>query len=155
MSGGDPRASRWRSYRTLAWAFYLVVAVGFSSLIIYSVFRSVLAMTPTVPAVGDAPFSESECQARARSLFGELESHRKALAEAEVVEHADQAFLHFRVEWLGRKAAVEARCELSARQNLRAVFSALDRVMDLYTTASVQFAGATGPDVDQLKRLLK
>jgi hypothetical protein len=150
----DPKEPRYRPYRGLAWAGYLVFAVGFSSLIVFSVFKSVLAMTPEPPAYAGAPLDEIQCFNEAKNLFNELESHRKGLADSKEIVKSDQAFLEFRLEWLTRKRSVEARCGLDSRPRTKAAYDSLDRVMDLYTTASVQFAGAVGPATDEFKNLV-
>lgn len=154
-TANDPKDPRFRTFRGVSWVVYLVFSVGFSSLIIYSVFSSVLSMTPETPPALGASMTEGECMSQARALFAELEQQRKALAEAPVVTGADQAFLKFRIDWLTRKRAIEAKCGLDAREKARAAFSSLDRVMDLYTTASVQFTGGVGPKVDELKKQLE
>ena len=74
--------------------------------------------------------------------------------QADVV-HSDQRFLQFRVEWLKRKGTLESRCGLESRDRARAAFGSLDRIVDLYTTASVQFSGAVGPTIDAFKKELE
>lgn len=150
----DPKDPRFRPYRGLAWAVYLTVAVGFSSLIIYSVFKSVLTMTPDAPTSVGSPLDEAQCLARAKTLFDELEVHRKSLADAPDTSRADQAFLDFRLDWLKRKRDTEARCGLDARPRAQKAFASLERVLDLYTTASVQFAGGVGPAIDEFKSVV-
>lgn len=150
----NPKDPRFRPYRGLAWAGYLVFAVGFSSLIIFSVFKSVLSMTPDAPAFAGSSLDEAQCMGEARNLFTELESRRKGLGDSKEIVKSDQAFLDFRLDWLTRKRAIEARCGLGSRPRVKATYDSLDRVMDLYTTASVQFAGAVGPATDELKTLL-
>ncbi len=151
MKSPDPRDPRFRLYRGVSLGLYLVVAVGFSSLIIFSVFRSVLSMTPSRPdAVGES-LTEEQCLLEAQQLFGELEQQRKSQADEVDVTHSDQRFLKFRTQWLERKRAKEARCALSERDRARTAFALLERILDLYTTASVQFSGAVGPAVDELK----
>lgn len=145
---------RLRPFRGFAWALYLTFAVSFSSLIIFSVFKSVLAMTPEAPQLAGSAMSEEECFTQARGLFIELEGRRKSLGEAKEIAHADQDFLLFRVDWLTRKRALEVRCELGARPALSTAMDKLDRVMDLYTTASVQFSGGVGPAADEARTLL-
>lgn len=145
---------RLRPFRGLAWALYLTFAVSFSSLIIFSVFKSVLAMTPDAPALAGSALTEDECFTKARGLFVELEARRKGLGEAKEIAHADQDFLQFRVDWLTRKRAIEVRCGLEGRPQLATAMDKLDRVMDLYTTASVQFSGGVGPAADEARQLL-
>lgn len=151
----DPKDPRFKTFRAVSLGLYLTVTCGFSALIIFSVYLSVLRMTPERPPVAGARLSEAECLQEARTLFIELEQERKALGDRPDVSHADQRFLQFRVEWLTRKRAVEARCALDTAPRARAAFASLDRVLDLYTTASVQFTGGVGPAVDELKTLLE
>lgn len=153
MSTPDPRDPRFKVARRVTLGLYLAFSIAFSCLIIFSVFKSVLEMSPERPVSGQIS-SESECIADARGLFGELDQHRQLLASGPEVAHADQRFLEFRVQWLGRKRALEARCALDARPALKETFVTLEKVLDLYTTESVQFAGGAGPTVDVLKAQL-
>ncbi len=153
MSTVDPRDPRFRSARRVVLGLYLAFAVLFSCLVIFSVFKSVLAMSPSRPAA-TGQLSEVECTTGARRLFYELDHRRQQAAQGKDVAHADQGFLEFRIEWLTRMRALEAQCGLEARPSLRATFGALERVLDLYTTSSVQFAGGVGPAVDELKSRL-
>ncbi len=148
----DLKDPRYRPFRGALLGVYLVFTIGFSLLIIVSVYRSVLRMTPDRPPAGEVR-SEAECLSDARRLFGDLEGQRKLQGLEPDVRHSDQRFLQFRVEWLKNKRAIESHCALENRENVRDAFSALDRVLDLYTTASVQFSGAVGPTVDKFKSL--
>ncbi len=150
----DPKDPRFRPFRAASWALYLVVAVGFSSLIIVSVYRSVLAMTPDHPEGITERYGEAECLERSRALFSELEAQRRGLADGAEPRKADQRFLRFRVQWLERKADLDVRCEPKERPRVRAVLASLDRLMDLYTTSSVQFTGTTAPTLESLRREL-
>lgn len=150
----DPKDPRFRSFRGAAWALYLTFAVGFSGLIIYSVFKSVLEMSPERPPSSEV-ISEGECLREARGLFNELEYYRKEATASPDIAHADQRFLKVRVSWLKRKRELEARCGLESRAGLKATFASLERVLDLYTTGTVQFASGVGPAVDELKRQLE
>lgn len=150
----DPKDPRFRSFRGGAWALYLFFAVGFSSLIIYSVFVSVLKMTPGRPSTSEI-VSEGECLRDARVLFTELEQFRKDTTSSPDIAHADQRFLTFRQPWIQRKRALEAKCGLDSRANLKAMFASLERALDLYTTATIQFAGGVGPTIDELKKQLE
>lgn len=154
MSAPPPKDPRFRPFRAVSWAVYLVVAVGFSSLIIYSVFRSVLNMTPSRPPSGGPLLAEAECVTRARALFDELERERRALTEVAPTRQADQRFLKFRVDWHTRQQQLESQCAAGERPRLKRAFATLDRLLDLYTTATVQFSGAVGPAVDELRRQL-
>lgn len=153
MSTDDPKDPRFGPYRAVALGIYLVVTVGFSSLIIFSVYRSVLRMTPDRPPAAEL-LSEDQCLRGLRGLFDELEGERKGQGNQPDVVHSDQRFLQFRVEWLKRKRTLESRCGLESRDRARAAFASLDRIVDLYTTASVQFSGAVGPTVDAFKKQL-
>jgi hypothetical protein len=155
MSTVDPKDPRFRPFRIAAWALYLLVVVGFSSLVVFSVFKSVVAMTPDRPAPAAHARPISECAAGARTLIERLEAQRRAFSEAEPTK-ADQRFLEFRVAWLKDMRALEAQCALRepGRQKLAAAFSELERLVDLYTTTSVQFAGAVAPTLEALQRHL-
>ncbi len=150
----DPRDPRFKSFRAASLGIYLVVTIFFSCLIIYSVYRSVLKMTPERPPAGEVR-SEEDCLRDARGLFLELEAERKAQAEQADVKHSDQQFLKFRVAWLTRKLALESACELESRERTREAFESLDRMLDLYTTATVQFSSGVGPTVDKFKKQLE
>lgn len=149
----DPKDPRFRPYRAVSLGIYLVVTIGFSCLIIFSVYRSVLNMTPDRPPVGELR-TEDACLGDARALFAELELQRQQ-AVGQSVRSSDQRFLKFRVDWLRRKRVSEASCGLENRDRVRNAFSLLERALDLYSTASVQFAGTAGPTVDELKELLE
>lgn len=153
MTAPHPRDPRFRPYRAVTLGVYLAFTIGFSCLIIFSVYRSVLRMTPDRPPVGELQ-SEEACLRDARGLFTELEQVRKAQGDQAKVVGSDQRFLQFRVEWLTRKRALESHCALESRGRSRAAFASLDRMLDLYTTASVQFSGAVGPTVDAFKQQL-
>lgn len=153
MSTPDPKDPRFKVARRVTLGVYLTFSVAFSCLIIFSVFKSVLEMSPERPAPAQTS-SEAECITEARQLFGELDQRRQLLATGSEVSHADQRFLDFRVQWLQRKRALEARCALELRPSLKETFATLEKVLDLYTTESVQFSGGVGPAVDELKAQL-
>lgn len=150
MSVGD-RDPRFRAFRAASLGIYLLITVIFSSLIIFSVFRSVLKMTPQKSAARQLQ-PEEACLSGARLLFAELEEERKGMGGLADVTRSDQHFLQFRVGWLQRKAALESECALESRERARKAFSSLERAVDLYTTASVQFSGSVGPTIEELKR---
>jgi hypothetical protein len=149
---GDPKDPRFRPFRGAAFGVYLLFTCTFSLLIIVSVYRSVLGMTPDEQPQAQAVLPEEQCMSELRGLFVELEDARKQLGEQPVVVKADARFLQFRVEWLRKKRVLEAKCGLESREKARSAFSSLDRLADLYTTASVQYAGSVGPTVDDFKR---
>jgi hypothetical protein len=131
---------------------YLVFAVTFSALIIYSVIRSVLAMTPPQVQPGREVYTQGQCVAGARALFAELEAERRGFSEGGGGS-ADHRFLEFRGDWLTRKRRLEAGCGLERpeRRHIREVLESLEGLVDLYTTASVQFAGSLGPALDRVQ----
>ena len=153
MSTPDPKDPRFKVARRVTLGVYLTFSVAFSCLIIFSVFKSVLEMSPERPAPAQTS-SEAECITEARQLFGELDQRRQLLATGNEVSHADQRFLDFRVQWLQRKRALEARCGVELRPSHKETFATLEKVLDHYTTESVQFAGGVGPAVDELKAQL-
>ncbi len=150
-SRGD---SRWRPFRMGALGFHLVFSVGFSLLIIYSVFKSVLEMSPGPAHAGPEIYTFTQCVKGGQAMFDELEGQRRAYTSGSAAQ-ADHRFLEFRIDWLARKRRLESGCglERSGRGDLRALFGALDGLVNLYTTESVQFSGAIGADVDRVKRL--
>jgi hypothetical protein len=76
------------------------------------------------------------------------------VTEITPTRHADQRFLKFRLEWHARQQQLGSQCAAQERPKLKRVFATLDRLLDLYTTATVQFSGAVGPAVDELRRQL-
>ena len=154
MTAPDPGDLRLRPYRAVSLGIYMAITVTFSCLIIFSVYRSVLRMTPDTLPQGELQ-PEEQCLRDARGLFGELEQQRKLQGEQPEVVNSDQRFLQFRVEWLKRKRAIESRCALDSRAKSKAAFASLERMLDLYTTVSTQFSGAVGPTVDEFKKQLE
>jgi hypothetical protein len=148
--------SRYRPFRTAALAIYLVFAVTFSALIIYSVIASVLGMTPAHPGASPEVYTAAQCTAGARALLEELDQERRGFAEGDPA-WADHRFLEFRGDWLLRKRRLEAGCGLERpeRQALRDALEEMEGLIDLYTTASVQFAGSLGPALKQVRGQLE
>ena len=149
----DPR---WRPIRVAALGVYLVFSVGFSLLVIYSVYKSVLEMTPGSARPGPEIYTASQCVKGAQAMFTELEGQRQAYTAGSATQ-ADHRFLEFRIDWITRKHRLESGCGLERRERgeLRHLFKALDGLVDLYTTESVQFAGAIGPDVEEVRQLIE
>jgi hypothetical protein len=147
----DAKNAKYRPYRIAAYAFYLVVAVTFSLAITVNVVRSTLAMTPDRPPPSNIPMTPEQCSVAARSLWRELDGHRKGLSEAPKVSSADVTWTAFRIDWLTRAHENESRCTRGDdREAQRKIFRELDSLMDLYTTHTVQFAGEIGPTIDAL-----
>jgi len=152
----DPRGDpRWRPFRVGALVVHLVFSVIFSALVIYSVFKSVLEMTPSAGRSGPDVYTSAQCGKRVRALFVELDAQRRAYADGSAAQ-ADHRFLQFRIDWLSRKKRLESGCGLERedRAELRRAFRGLDRLVDLYTTESVQFASSIGGELDEMTRLM-
>jgi hypothetical protein len=145
----DPR---YRPFRIAAYALYLVVVSGFSLLVIRGVYGSVVAMTPRALPAAEVTLSVRECLERAEGLFGDMQKEHAKLIDTVPAAQADDVWDQFRVGWMERYRTAEASCALGSqsRARLRAVFEKLSRVMDLYTTAAVQYAGAMGGAIDGL-----
>lgn len=154
MAAPDPSHAKLRPFRGLSWALYLVMAVGFSSLVIYSVTRSVFEMSPKRPppiSVRSVP----SCTAAMGTLFDELEAERRQLSVARASE-ADRRWLGFRTGWMVRLRELEAECALEdgERRELKNAFAMLNRVMDLTTVEATQLAGQLGPALDAFRARL-
>jgi hypothetical protein len=161
----DPKSARtqdprYRPFRIGAYAFYLAVVSAFSLLVIRSVVTSVLAMSPSARPEAEVTLSTRECLQRAEALFQELEQERAKLTTGTFpASRTDDQWVRFRVEWMERYRDAESRCGLQSRApdrvRLRKVFDRLSRVMDLFTTAAVQYAGEIGGAVDEVRASLE
>lgn len=145
---------KFRPFRTVAWAVYLLISVGFSMLVIVSVFSSVLAMTPARPKESPDVLSVRQCADGAAAMFEELEQQRKGFTES---AGADRRFLEFRTDWLLRERRLEAECALDRadRAELQTLIATLNRLLDQYTTGSVQYAGMLASTVEAFKAQLQ
>ncbi|MHB8876075.1 MAG: hypothetical protein ACYC8T_20485 [Myxococcaceae bacterium] len=152
----DTKDPRFRPFRVTAYLTYIVVVVVFSSLIIFSVVRSVLAMTPPRLPESSTTLTVAECLERAEGLWRELEGRRKSLGDHSAARQADSAWPGFRRQWLERHRQAEAVCALESKQRvaLKEVFTRLERAMDLHTTHAVQYAGEIGPTVDAMRQAM-
>ncbi|MBK7863270.1 MAG: hypothetical protein IPJ65_32630 [Archangiaceae bacterium] len=153
----QPLDARYRPFRIAVWAVYFVVLLFFTLSITVSVIKSVLEMTPDhrTSVVGSS--TTDECLAKAKVLWVQLDTRRKAMSDQAQVSGVDADYwTQFRVQWLKDHRDAEASCAVDApgRENLNAIFKRLDQTMDLYTTHAVQFAGEVGPTVDALKSSL-
>jgi hypothetical protein len=153
----DAKDVRFRPFRLAAFATYMVAVVAFSSLVIVSVVGSVLRMTPSHRPAAETTLSTRECAQIAERLWRELDDERRALSTRNPVQGSDHEWTRFRVAWLGRLRDAESRCgaDSRSRPGLSSVFRRLDRLMDLYTTHAVQYAGEIGPSVDTLNEQLE
>ena len=154
MSTPPPSQAQLRPYRGAAWALYLIVAVGFSSLVIYSVTKSVFQMSPDRPAPAAAKSVEA-CTGGLVSLFQTLEAERLKLS-APLASDADRRWLTFRTGWMVSLRELEAGCALDdgERSELKAAFAGLNQVMDLTTVEATQLAGQLGPALDSFRQKL-
>ena len=146
------RNARYRPFRALALSLYLVVVVTFSMLVIISVVRSVLEMTPRKPLIASEHLSPQECAVRAQELYEQLETRRRDLSAVKPAAEASLRWTTFRVEWLNRLRQTEASCAEDALR--RDVFDRLETLENLYTTSAVQYSGEMGPAVDAFRRAL-
>jgi hypothetical protein len=148
----DPR---YRPFRIGAYALYLVVVSAFSLLVINSVVTSVIRMTPGRRPPAEPTLTVYECLKKAESLFQEMESERARQSTTFPAARADEAWGKFRIGWLERFRDAESRCALDSRDRdrgaVREVYERLSRVMDLFTTSAVQYAGEAGGAVDELR----
>jgi hypothetical protein len=138
------------------YSLYLLVVGTIAIMLTVSVVKSVSAMTPRHRPSPAQTLTERECLDRADQLWTELDDRRKALSNSVPAANADNAFTHFRVEWLQRHREAEGLCavESQSRVALREVFRRLEQTMDLYTTHTVQYAGEVGPTVDALREAM-
>jgi hypothetical protein len=146
------RNARYRPFRALALGAYLVVVVGFCSLVIISVVRSVLEMTPRRPPNASEHLSLKDCALRAQDLYDQLETRRQELSTVQPAAEASLRWTSFRVEWLNGLRQAEASCSEQPLQ--REVFNRLETLENLYTTSAVQYSGEMGPAVDSFRRAL-
>lgn len=146
------RNARYRPFRALALSLYLVVVVTFSMLVIISVVRSVLEMTPRKPLIASEHLTAQQCAVRAQELYEQLETRRQDLSAVQPAAEASLRWTSFRVEWLNRLRQTEASCAEDALR--RDVFDRLETLENLYTTSAVQYSGEMGPAVDAFRRAL-
>jgi hypothetical protein len=132
---------------------YILVTTVFSVWILWSVARSVAAMTPERLPGAPQLLTFRECLDGAQALWAELESEREKLVRVSPAREVDRQWMRFRTEWLQRLRQREAECGLQSRERerLRAVFRRLESVQDLYTIHAVQYAGEVGGAVDALQ----
>ncbi len=149
----NARDPRYAHFRVFFYAFYLVVVVAFSVLVIWSVVRSVVAMTPGKRSAVDTALSVGECVDGAERLWRELDAQRQGLATHLPVRKADEEWTQFRLKWLDQFRDIESKCAVDSRSRapLKRVFERLDHVQDLYTTHAIQFAGEVGGAIDGLR----
>lgn len=146
------RNARYRPFRAVALGVYLVVVLTFSGLVILSVVRSVLSMTPHQPPTAIERLTVKQCAARAQELYAQLEARRQGLSSVEPAAEASLRWTAFRVAWGNGLRQAQASCEDDRLG--RDVFSRLETLENLYTTSAVQYSGEMGPAVDAFRRAL-
>lgn len=153
----NPKDPRFRGFRIAMYAVYLTLVGTISLLVINSVVRSVISMSPSRPESTDTVLTVRECLDLADDMFRDIEDHRRRLTDQPSARRADDAWGQFRVKWLSRKRETEAKCALESRSRapVRDVYDRLERVMDLYTIHATQYAGEIGFKVDELKESMR
>lgn len=153
--GTDRADPRLKPYRLAVLGLFFAVIGAFSILIVNSVVRSVLEMNPDRPPAAEQPLTVRECIDGADHLWRDLERHRKDLL-ALPAGKIDEAWYAFRLDWLTRMRATEARCALDSRSRepLETLFKRLEKVLDLYTTHAIQYSGEVGPWVEKFEQAL-
>jgi len=146
------RNARYRPFRAVALGAYLLVVLTFSMLVIFSVVRSVLEMTPRKPLNVTERLDAKACAVRAQELYEQLETRRQDLSSVQPAAEASLRWTSFRVEWVNGLRQAEASCAEDALR--RDVFSRLETLENLYTTSAVQYSGEMGPAVDSFRRAL-
>ncbi|AEI67534.1 hypothetical protein [Corallococcus macrosporus] len=158
MSAPDPRKDpRFRRFRGAAYGIHILLTTLFSLWLIWSVGRSVSAMTPEKLPPAPVTLTFRECLEGARALWTELESGREKLVNVSPAKSVDQEWMRFRTAWLQKLRVRESECALDSRERalLREVFGRLVRVQDLYAIHAVQYAGEVGGAVDALHAALE
>ncbi len=153
VSAPDPRKDpRFRRFRGGAYGVHILLTTIFSVWILWSVGRSVAAMTPEKPRSASQTLTFRECLDGAQGLWAELESEREKLVRVSPAKDVDRQWMRVRTAWLERLRQRESECALESRgrEPLRAVFRRLESVADLYTIHAVQYAGEVGGAVDAL-----
>jgi hypothetical protein len=148
----DSRDPQFRNSRIAMYAIHIAVAALFCITVSVGVIRSVVQMSPRAVGSPGALLPPHQCVSEAEALWHLLDEERKEFTRSQPARSVDEEFSHFRVEWLRRFRELEGRCLGNApeRRPLREVSARMDRVMDLYTTHAVQYAGEVGPAVDAL-----
>ncbi|MGO8970021.1 MAG: hypothetical protein ACLQDQ_10685 [Myxococcaceae bacterium] len=146
------RNARYRPFRAVALGAYLVVVLTFSTLVIVSVVRSVMEMTPHQPLNAPERLSTAECARRAQQLYEQLETRRQGLSAVQPAAEASLRWTAFRVAWVNGLRQARASCAEDSQR--RDVFQRLETLENLYTTSAVQYSGEMGPAVDAFRRAL-
>lgn len=145
----DPKDPTLRPFRGLAWGLYLLVAVGFSLMVTYSVTRSVWLMTPQRELPVDTVQLEPQlCRDLGRRLAGELEDRRRLMGGLDgSVAAFDARWAEFRLRWLKELRAAEVSCDVERedRRALKRLFAKLEQLGDVYAIHGTQYASQVNP----------
>lgn len=154
VASKDPR---FRSYRIAMYALYIGVVSAFSLIIILSVVKSVMVMSPRRAPDTDTVLTPRECVDHAGALWRELDTRRQEITSQGPARRVDEQWTTFRVQWMTKFRRIESQCALESqnRAELKKLFGRLESVNDLFTTHSVQYAGEIGPVVDELQAALE
>lgn len=155
--GTSPRDSRFKSFRTAAYGIYIVVVAVFSSLLIFSVFKSVAQMSPRAADSAEKQLTGRECVDGVERLWRSLDGRRRAFTDAKQPTEIDADFARFRTGWMKELRALESRCAVESRSRvaLKQLFGRMQKLQSLYTTHSVQFAGELAPEVERFTEGLR
>lgn len=153
----DPKDPRFRGFRTAVYGVYFLVVGVFCVLIVWSVFRSVIAMSPSRPRDLEGVLTVRECVSELDRMWGRLDDQRKRFSDEKPSEKVDERFTRFRMEWIKELRELEGRCAVESNQRveLKRAFRRLEGLMDLYMTHAVQYAGEVGPAVDAFDKALE
>lgn len=157
MAQTSPRDPRFRPFRAAAYAVYLVLVVGFCSLLIYSVITSVRRKSPAALPASEQVLSVRECVEKAQALFTQLESEREGFVRRGPAQETEARWGGFRDAWMAEFRTLESRCApqgTRSRPGLRPIFEQLERLQDRYATHATQFAATLGDEIDVLRALL-
>jgi len=158
MSAPVPPAKdpRFRPFRGVTYAVYLLAVTFFCWLVLMSVLRSIDAMSPEKLPERSPPLTVTECVDGAGALYQELENARREMGGGEAATKAASRWGDFRVAWLTQMRELEASCATGSkgRPGLAPVFRQLKKLVEVHTTHAVQYSGEVGPAVVKLHRLM-
>ncbi len=142
--------------RRLVLGLYILAAVAYSSMVIFSVFRSVIQHSPGRPAAPAVTRSKAECVEAFNELFQTLltERQRVQVAAPDLIE---SQWMLVRLSLLSRKRVLETECDMDKpeRAEVARASSLLEAVVDASTIHVVQFSGQLGPLESQLRKALE
>jgi hypothetical protein len=144
---------QFKGARRFALAVYLVVAVGYSCAVIYSVFRSVFQHSPGRQAATAVVADANLCRTEFTALFSQLRAERQQLYALKS-EALERTWMSKRLELLTHKRALESACDIgkSAAPELNEASARLESLIDATTIAATQFANQLAPLESQFLR---